>query len=256
MATEPPPPPLADWAWFLDVDGTLVEIAARPDAVRAEPRMLAALEALVRAAGGAVALVSGRAIAVLDRLFAPLHLPAVGLHGLERRDAGGRLHRALARAPAIAAAAAPFEDFASRHPGTLVEHKGLTVALHFRAVPEAGEAALALARALSAQSAGRLVVQRGKMVVELRPAGSDKGDAVAAFAAEPPFAGRLPVFIGDDVTDEAGFEAVNRMGGHSIRIGGPDVPTAARWRIGTVAELIAWLESLPSEGQGAEAAAR
>jgi trehalose 6-phosphate phosphatase len=256
MANEPPPPPVADWAWFLDVDGTLVEIAARPDAVRAEPRMLAALEALVRAAGGAVALVSGRAIAVLDRLFAPLQLPTVGLHGLERRDARGRLHRAPARDPAIEAAAPSFEDFAARHPGTLLEHKGLTVALHFRAVPEAADAAVALARALADGSAGRIVVQRGKMVVELRPAGSDKGDAVAAFAAEPPFAGRLPVFIGDDVTDESAFAAVNRMGGHSIRIGGADVPTAARWRIETVAGLIAWIESLPPTGRGAEAAAR
>jgi len=238
------------WAWFLDVDGTLIEIAKRPDAVRVDPRVVAALGTLQRMAQDAVALVSGRTILELDRLFAPSRLAAAGLHGLERRDAEGRTMRDAERDEHLDEAVAEMHAFAIGHPGVLVEDKGITVALHFRQVPGVADAATRLLRSIAAQHEGRFVLQRGKMVVELRPPGFDKGGVVDAFMAEPPFAGRVPVFIGDDLTDEAGFAAVNRRGGYSIRIGGP-APTAARWHMDSVSALIDWLQAMPSARVGA-----
>ena len=186
--TDTPPPPAPGWALFLDVDGTLIEIADHPAAVRVEPRVIGVLTALTRATDGAVALVSGRPVAALDRLFAPLVLPAAGLHGLERRNAAGSWAARAARSPTVDKFAAAFETFVAAHPGTLVEDKGLTIALHYRLAPDAEGAARALADRLAAESGGAFRVQHGKMVAELRPQGPDKGAVVAAFMAEPPFA--------------------------------------------------------------------
>ncbi len=246
--TQALPPPAPGWALFLDVDGTLIEIADRPAAVRVEPRMIAVLSALVRATDGAVALVSGRPVEFLDRLFAPLVLPAAGLHGLERRGAAGHWAVRVGRHADVDRFTAAFESFVAAHPGCLVEDKGLTVALHYRMAPEAGAAARALAERLAAESGGAFRVQHGKMVAELRPEGPDKGAVVAAFMEEPPFAGRLPVFAGDDVTDEAGFAEVNRRGGHSVRVGSPVGPTAARWQVPSVAALAEWLAEVAEAG--------
>jgi trehalose 6-phosphate phosphatase len=239
---DPLPAPDPRWAWFLDVDGTLIDIAEQPDAVRVDTRMLAALGALQLAAKNAVALVSGRRIADLDRLFAPLRLAAAGLHGLERRDAAGHTRRDVARDPQLDAVVSEMNRFKLAHPGVLIEDKSVTVALHFRQAPEAADAAARLVQDIAARSEGRLVVQPGKMVVELRPPGVDKGAVVEAFLAEPPFVRRTPVFIGDDLTDEVGFATANRLGGISVRIGDA-ARTAARWRISSVAALMEWLES-------------
>ncbi len=242
------PPPAPGWAVFLDVDGTLIEIAERPAAVRVEPRMIGVLAALVRVTDGAVALVSGRPVEFLDKLFAPLVLPAAGLHGLERRDAAGHWAVRAGRHADIYRFSAAFAKFVAAHPGTEIEDKGLTIALHYRRAPEAGPAARALADRLAAEGDGAFRVQQGKMVAELRPEGPDKGAVVTAFMAEPPFAGRLPVFVGDDVTDEAGFAEVNRRGGHSVRVGAPSGPTAARWQVPTVAALAEWLAAVAELG--------
>lgn len=238
-----PTPPLArpDWALFLDVDGTLVEIAAAPDAVRVPPELVALLGRLERGLAGALALVSGRTIETLDTLFSPLRLAAAGNHGLERRPADGRLFRP-AMSPAIAPARAAMEAFALAHDGVVLEDKHLSVALHFRAAPGAGDGARALVEGLCADSEGGLFVQYGKMMVELRPPDGDKGGAITAFMAEAPFAGRLPVFVGDDVTDERGFVAVNAMGGHSIRVGA-NGRSSARHVLNDVSSLRSWLES-------------
>jgi trehalose 6-phosphate phosphatase len=228
------------WAWFLDVDGTLIEIAHHPDAVSVGARVLSTIETLARAASGALALISGRAIADLDRLFTPLHLPCAGQHGLERRDAAGRVHIAGGPSPALDFVRGELARFATRYPGTHVEDKGLAVALHFRSAPHAADAALALGRDIARRYGDTLAIQPGKMVLEFRSPGADKGAAIAAFMAEAPFSGRRPVFVGDDVTDEAGFAEINRRGGISVRIGaGP--PTAARWRLADVAALIDWM---------------
>jgi trehalose 6-phosphate phosphatase len=241
------------WAFFLDVDGTLADIAPHPEAVAIADHARDTLSLLAAGCGGAVALVSGRAIVDIDRLFAPLHLPAAGLHGFERRDAAGRITRADVDTGRLLAVRAGLTAFAAAHPGALVEDKGLSLALHYRQAPAAEADAFALAKELETEAGGALVLQRGKMVVELRPAGPDKGTAVAAFMAEPPFAGRRPVFVGDDVTDEAGFATINAMDGISIRVG-VGTPTCARYDGASVAGIHDWLAAA-AERLAGEAAA-
>ncbi len=143
-----------------------------------------------------------------------------GQHGLERRDVAGRLwiHAAPPDAKcAIKAALAPVQE---RHPGLLLEDKGLTLALHYRQAPQLAAYVHRLMRATASATAGDgLEVQRGKRVVEIKPAGIDKGTAVGEYLREPPFCGRRPVFIGDDLNDEHGFAEVNRLDGISIKVG-------------------------------------
>lgn len=242
-------------ALFLDFDGTLVDIAPRPDEVRIPDGLPALLGRLQQRLDGALAVVSGRSIETLDRLLTPLLLPAAGQHGLERRDAGGRVAGAPPSPALLLDIAAAFDDLAGRWPGMLVERKTRSVALHFRQAPEGGKAAEELAASLAAGSEGRMVVQPGRMMVELRPPGGDKGTAIAAFLEEPPFRGRQPVFCGDDLTDEHGFEVVNRKGGLAIQVGARE-PTSARWRIPGPADLIAWLRRLSEEGEPATPAGR
>lgn len=216
-------------ALFLDVDGTLLHIADRPDAVTIGRGTVALLRRIRAVTGGAVALITGRRIADVDRLFAPLALPVAGLHGLERRDAAGAVHRYADAVPELAAIRTELDQFAAANPGVLVEDKGLTLALHYRLAPRAAPAAAELVERLAARAMGASAIQRGKMVLELRPPGLDKGGAIAQFLAEAPFCGRTPVFIGDDLTDEWGFRVVNDQGGLSVKVGGGS--TEARVRL-------------------------
>ena len=233
------PPARPDWAFFLDIDGTLLDIAPTPKSVhtaRADYKLIAAL---YEKTDGALALVSGRSLAMIDELFAPLQLPAAGQHGVERRDARGRVHRPPFPQEALQRAADPIRSFAERHEGLVFEHKGYSMALHYRLAPHLAAAAHAVVRA-AARALGKTVeVQSGKMVAELKPAGHDKGKAIEAFMHEKPFAGRIPVFLGDDLTDEHGFRVVERLGGHSVKIGSG--PTDARWRLANPAAARAWL---------------
>jgi trehalose 6-phosphate phosphatase len=238
----PPRVRAADIALFLDVDGTLLEIAPEPGAVHVPVRLRRILEELQSATGGALALVSGRALDQIDRLFAPLRLSAAGLHGLERRNLGFKIERATPDPAALECARRRLAAFAAANDGVLLEDKGLTLALHYRKAAELADAAAAAADAAVAESRGALVLLHGKMVCELKPPGVDKGRAIAAFLEEPPFAGRVPVFAGDDQTDEAGFVTINQHRGVSIRIGGP--PTAAAYRLPNVRALHAWLLEL------------
>lgn len=241
----PPGPPGSNdlWALFLDVDGTLIEIAETPDGVVVDARVIEILAALDRRFEHAVALVSGRSIEFLDGLFAPLHLTAAGLHGLERRDPAGKMVRPNGAVAGLDRVREAFGDFARRDPGLMIEDKTYSVALHFRRAPALADEAEALACRLGAELGDDLILQRGKMVLEFRPRGPHKGDVVDAFMAVPPFAGRVPVFIGDDVTDEDGFAAVNRLSGLSVRVGASDA-TAARCRIEGVPELRDWLAKI------------
>lgn len=229
------------WALFLDVDGTLLDIMEHPDDVRAAPHLKRVLAAAADSLGGALALVSGRSIASLDAVFDPLRLPAAGLHGLERRDAGGRVHYPSGYARRIAAARDALLEFVQAEPGLLLEDKGAALALHFRGAPAlADECRRRIGQAR--QAAGEdFHVQHGKMVFELKPSGRDKGTAVTDFMAETPFRGRRPVFVGDDVTDEDGFRAVNALGGISIRVG-ETAGSAARLVAADVAAIIDWLD--------------
>jgi len=247
------PTPREDWALFLDVDGTLVELAARPDAIHVDSALIAMLSNLNTRLGGAIALVSGRSVEMLDQIFAPLRLPAGGNHGLERRGADGVIHRPLPH-PAMEAIRCSFTEFSGENEGCLVEDKLLSIALHYRLRPSAEADARALAHRLcnelssdlSGELDGTLVVQYGKMMVEVRPGNADKGSVIETLMTAPPFAGRLPVFIGDDVTDEAGFLAINARAGHSIRVGN-GAPTAARFQLENVASVVAWLTAFSQD---------
>ncbi len=242
MARTEPLPAWSDrWALFLDVDGTLLDIADHPDDVRTTPRLKLLLRRAGIELGGAVALVSGRAIANLDRLFAPLQLPAAGLHGIERRSADGTIHYRAGLEERLHTAKRDLMDFVGAHRGLLLEDKGAALALHYRNAPDlCGEAEAAI-RAAARRTGDGFHVQAGKMVFELKPAGQDKGTAVVEFMDERPFAGRIPVFAGDDITDEDGFAAVNRLGGESLRVGPPG-DSAARYRLDGVEALLEWLE--------------
>lgn len=239
------PTPQADWALFLDFDGTLANIAASPCRVRIDARLPVTLAALSDVLDGAVALVSGRPLAQLDAFLAPLILPASGLHGLERRDANGVVIRAAAPSAALAAARDRLAAFAATAPGVVLEDKGLSLALHYRGAPGSqSDCRRAVEEALAASN-GELHLLDGKMIFELKPHGADKGSAIEAFLAEAPFAGRVPAFAGDDRTDEDGFAAVNRRGGVTVRVG-DGAATQARWRVGSVDELLAWLAAAPA----------
>jgi trehalose 6-phosphate phosphatase len=228
-----------DWALFLDVDGTLIDIAGHPDAVVVEPAIVDRLEALHECCGGAVALISGRSIAVLERLFPSLHLPMAGQHGAERRDAAGNMAYSIAGSTGLARAKARLQRFVNSNPGLVLEDKGQSVALHYRQAPTLDGAATYLAERLVHELGSGYRLRRGKMVIEIGPSGMDKGSAITAFLATPPFRCRLPVFIGDDVTDEDGFHVVNKASGHSIKVG--PGPTEARYRLPDARAVSEWL---------------
>lgn len=257
MRDVPPLPGAGDrWALFLDVDGTLVAIAPTPETVRAEPRLLPLLDRLRVASEGALALVSGRSLASIDRVFEPLVLPAAGVHGWERRRADGTALPIKVSAEALLPVRTALETYAAAHPGVLFEDKGDSVALHYRLAPRYGAAVRQLARRLLAEHPGLRLIE-GRKVVEFVPRGTDKGVAVDAFLAEPPFAGRYPVYLGDDATDEDAFAAVNRRGGLSIRIDDPEQrrrSTAAQFRLPSVNAVHDWLAAVAKQLDGQHAA--
>ena len=233
-----PPAPRPDWAYFFDIDGTLLDIADSPEGVRLDRDVRALIEAVYRFSGGAVALISGRAIRDVDELF-HAHLPAAGQHGTERRDAAGRVTRNAAPV-ALDEAYERLRGAVAVHAGLLLEHKGLSLALHYRRAPALGGYAHRLMRSVLPGLQGAFCIQSGKRVVELRPAGQNKGAAVREFMQEDPFRGRAPVFVGDDRTDEHGFQMVNELRGYSVKVGRG--ASAARWRLRDVQAVRAWLE--------------
>jgi trehalose 6-phosphate phosphatase len=226
-------------ALFLDLDGTLLHIAQRPQDVRVDDALIALLGLLQGRLAGALAVISGRPLRELDALLAPLVLPGAGQHGAERRTAAGEVRWYAPRAPA--SAARQLAAFAAAHPGLILEDKGASLALHYRLAPGLADTVQREMQSLAAEVAPQMHLLVGKMVCELKPAGSNKGTAIAQFMEERPFRERLPVFLGDDVTDEYGFEAVNRMGGLSAKVG--PGKTAAKFRLPDVDAVHAWLAS-------------
>lgn len=237
--TFPPPAAQADWALFLDIDGTLLDLAPTPDAVVMPQNLPSVLKSLARALGGALALVSGRSLDSIDTLF-PGQWDAVGCHGAEWRR-GGRA--VIPKAPWSEEFVAGIEAAASLLPGVVLERKRLSLALHFRAAPEQEAAVRDLAEAVVGKAYPRLGLLEGKSVIEVIPAGISKGAAIERFMAVPPYAGKRPVFAGDDVTDESGFAAVNRMGGISIHVGNSAL-TTARFRFPDCEAMRHWLGGL------------
>jgi len=234
------PPARAEWAYFFDIDGTLVDFAASPAGVRLDRGLRRLLGRIHRSAGGAVALISGRSIADIDRLFPGARLPVAGQHGMERRDASGLVAHRGFHAEQLLLVRRELADVVMRHRGLLLEDKGLSLALHYRGAPRLAGFAHRLLRSLQARIGAEFCVQSGKRVVEMKPAGSHKGMAVLEFMREEPFRGRTPVFVGDDATDEYGFATVNRLDGHSVKVG--PGRTVARWRLRNAAAVRAWLE--------------
>lgn len=222
----------------------MLKIARTPDAVEVNESLRIVLEKLRPLLGDALALVSGRTIADLDYLFGPLHLPAAGLHGIERRDARGSLH-SEGKPVALDEIREALQAFATTYAGVVVEDKTHAIAVHYRQAPTVKAKARAEVRRLVAARPD-LQILDGKMVFEIRPRGIDKGAAIEAFMGEPPFVGRTPIFIGDDITDEDGFTVVNDLGGHSIRVGG-GAKTVARFRLPNVTAVIEWLNWLAED---------
>jgi trehalose 6-phosphate phosphatase len=241
MQSLPPPPPdlLAGAALFLDFDGTLIELAEAPDAIEVPPRLGLLLGRLRERLGGRLAIVSGRAIADLDRYVSMPGIPFSGSHGLELRLSDGT-DVPLHATDGLIEVRERVRRFADGHDGLLVEEKPAGVALHYRRSPAAERPVADFMEQVAREAA--LVVQRGNMVVELRPAGADKGDAVRALMKLDPFTGSRPVFLGDDLTDEHAFEAVAAMGGAGVLVG-PQRATAARYRLPSVAAVGDWLEA-------------
>ncbi|MGI4881491.1 MAG: trehalose-phosphatase [Janthinobacterium lividum] len=233
----PPAALLNGASLFLDFDGTLVEIEATPDAVVVDDALRLLLRRLAVCLDGRLALVSGRSVAELERLFGDLPFVVGGSHGLELRwpDGTATSPPEITVLPPVVAAMHRLRD---RWPGIVVEEKPYGVALHYRGAPEAEGACRALAAELADTSG--LSLQAGKMVLELRLRGADKGSAITTLMAAPALAGTAPVFVGDDDTDEAGFVAAAMLGGSGVLVG-PARPTSASYRLGGVAATRAWL---------------
>lgn len=233
------PVPDPTWAYFLDVDGTLLDIARSPGEVRVRVETRQLLGRLHASAEGALALISGRSLSDIDTLFPLVALPAAGQHGVERRNARGMRGWSGASMRDQPVARARLGALVARYPELVLEDKGFSVALHYRAAPVLETLVRETVGDVQAELGDGFLVQPGKYVLELRPSGMDKGDAIAEFMAEPPFAGRVPVFVGDDVTDEHGFAVVNELGGHSVKVGAG--PTVARWRLADARAVERWL---------------
>jgi trehalose 6-phosphate phosphatase len=237
-----PPPRLAlldGAALFLDFDGTLVELAETPDAIQVPDTLGPLLERLRVRLDGRLAIVSGRAIADLDRHLRRSGIALAGSHGLELRLADGTV-RQLEVPQQIDEARAQVRRFAKAREGLLVEDKPAGIALHFRRAPDAGPVVADFMEILAGEA--DLVVQKGSMVVELRPRGADKGDALRTLMREAPFVGARPLFVGDDLTDEHAFAAAAELGGASILVG-PERETEARYRLRSVTAVADWLEA-------------
>ncbi len=219
-------------ALFLDFDGSLVDLAAQPEAVIVPSGLVGTLTSLCAYLGGAVAVISGRPIEQIDAFLEPLRMPVAGVHGAERRDASGIM--TLLKTPPMHEVEAAALALAARHPQLRVENKRGSVALHYRQAPALESVCLQTMQAAVEDSPG-LTLLRGKMVVEAKPGGASKGTAIESFMQDAPFAGRTPVFVGDDITDEVGFSTVQRLGGMGVKVG--EGPTVAWQRLDSPAAL-------------------
>lgn len=238
------PYPQQNWALFLDVDGTILDLAPRPDLVDVPQSLLSTLASLRESLKGALALVSGRAIADLDRLLGPM--PAAGLHGAEfRSQPGGSVER-IARHPSLDRIGQALEHFAAKNAGILIEDKGATVAIHYRLAPWLKDKVHRMATDLSKDAGNDLELLSAIMALEIKPSGISKERAIERLMEAPIFHGRAPIFLGDDVTDECGFAAAQRLGGEGIRVGDGHL-TSARYRVANPTAARNWLREIADE---------
>ncbi len=231
-------------ALFLDLDGTIIDLAPTPSGVRTPAGLVEDLARLTKRLGGALAVVSGRPIPIIDGLLKPLKPVAAGVHGGEIRNrAGGRVERVA--------------DFhmsddirrrlgtLARIPGVLIEDKDVSIAVHYRRNPAAATQVSELVAAVLREHKGEgLVALAGKSVLEIKPQAFDKGTAVTAIMADPPFSGRRPIYIGDDVTDESAFAVVSRWNGRGYAVGEPRI--GASRAFADPSQVREWIHGLPS----------
>ncbi len=236
-------------ALFLDFDNTLVDFAPQPESVMLPPDLITILQRLQQATNGALAIISGRPMEQIDHFLLPLRLPVAGVHGAERRSADGRVVQLPV--PDIKRLLVYLQPLAAQHAGLLLEVKRGALALHYRRAPHLEQICVqAMTDALAHEQGFALL--RGSMVVEAKAADADKGKAIAAFMDEAPFAGRRPVFIGDDITDEAGFAWVQSpsAGGLGIKVGpGPSLAYARMANPAAVRSMLAQVSGQPASGQ-------
>ena len=243
-----PPGPATRWALFLDIDGTLLDIAPTPEEVVVPPGLGATLNRLFVTLGGALAFVSGRTIESIDRLFSPLRLPAAGQHGAEIRVSERECARLPLPSDTLADLRVQILAYAASFPGVRVEDKGLGFAVHYRQAPAARARLENLLSQIVASHGRELELLQGKSVLEIRSRNANKGRALEVLMKRPPFAGRVPVFIGDDRTDEDGFQAAERLRGHAVRVGAEHASAGGFWLPETSA-VRAWLQRLAEKKQ-------
>lgn len=236
------PTPSDDWALFLDVDGTLLEIAATPDAVQVGADLPPLLAEVSGRFNNALALISGRCIRDLDTLFNPYRFPAAGIHGVERRDTSGVIHSTGLTPEDLEPARSELRRFTERHSGLLLEDKGRSLALHYRLAPWLESEAREIVNQAIAKLRVPAHVQPGHCVIEIKSGCATKRTAIEQFMQEPPFNGRVPVFVGDDLTDRDGFVYVESVGGHAVYVA-PD-PEPGRGWLPHPAAVREWLKSL------------
>ncbi len=239
--TLPEPSTPEHFAFFFDFDGTLADIVEHPEDVEVTDATRDALTALRHSLEGAVAIITGRDIAAIDRFLTPVRLPVAGVHGLTRRDATGQMHQPAFDGEALKLIETVLERLVAQESGLLLEAKQGALALHYRLRPDLEGVCLeAMEQAVNGTPS--ITVRRGKMVIEAVGHTGNKGDAIERFLNEKPFAGRVPVFAGDDLTDEDGFASVNRLQGISIKVGQGE--TQAHYRAEDREELLSWLNAI------------
>lgn len=237
------PPLIArNWALFLDVDGTLIDYVPRPDDAHLPLGLRKTLSVLLRELDGALALVSGRALEDVERLFAPLRLPVAGQHGAEARfSPEGATRVFVATSAALEAVIARLEALLADHSAILIERKGLSVAVHYRGAEDQRERLREFLVDAVARQGDELQLLDSHLCFDIKPRGTSKGLVVKRFMTQAPFEGRVPVFIGDDRTDEDGFAAALAMGGRAIRVGVAGISIAPE-RVTSPRDLCLWLE--------------
>jgi trehalose 6-phosphate phosphatase len=239
------PSPQPDWAWFFDLDGTLLDLAPLPNHVVVQKELIAALATLRSSVGGALAVLSGRPVQQVRDLLEPLRPAAAGLHGIELVTPDGLRHSPKKPLPPIAGLRRMIQEGVSPLRGVDFENKGSTLAIHYRHAPQAERQLRRIIEAAMNRNHGFALLE-GKMAFELQPAGIDKGLAIREFMSIPPFLGRRPVFAGDDQTDEVAFKDVAEMGGLTVYVG-EEGPTAAQWRIESPAAMRQWLTEMADQ---------
>ena len=248
----PLPVPAGNWALFLDIDGTILDIAATPDAVTVPPDLPRSLVDVAAALDGAVALVSGRPVDWIDKLFAPMRLPTAGQHGAELRLVGNGPVRTVSVPAELDPVRRRVAKAVADWDGVVLENKSFGIGVHFRLAPHRAVAVRELLESIVTDAPGELELLPGKMLFELKTKGPHKGRVVAAFMAVSPFAGRVPVFVGDDRTDEDGFREALSRGGCAVQVG-PGASTVASCAVPDPQSLRDWLRAIPGVLRGAVA---